>query len=47
MNSMTNTRSNNLVLTWVAVTDMRGGERLEARWVEAPHGHAPHASHAA
>ena len=46
MNSTTNTRSG-LVLTWVAVTDVRGGERLEARWVEAPQTHAPHASHAA
>ena len=46
MNSMTNTRSD-LVLTWVAVTDVRGGQRLEARWVEAPQSHAPHATHAA
>lgn len=46
MNSTTNTRSG-LVLTWVAVTDVRGGERLEARWVEAPQLHAPHATHAA
>lgn len=47
MNSTTNTRSNNLVLSWVAVTDVRGGERLEARWVQAPETHAPHATHAA
>lgn len=46
MNSTTNTRPD-LVLTWVAVTDVRSGERLEARWVEAPHTHAPHATHAA
>ncbi|GAB6984544.1 hypothetical protein [Nocardioides pyridinolyticus] len=46
MNSLTNTRSG-LMLTWVAVTDVRGGERLEARWTVAPQTHAPHATHAA
>ena len=39
--------NNNLVLTWVAVTDVHGRERLEARWAEAPQSHAPHAAHAA
>ena len=40
MNSTTNNRSE-LVLTWVAVTDVRSGERLEGRWIEAPQTHAP------
>ncbi len=39
--------NNNLVLTWVAVTDVRGRERLEAQWIAAPQGHAPHVTHAA
>lgn len=42
-----NSTANNLVLTWVAVTDVRGRERLEARWVHAPGTHAPQATHAA
>ncbi|GAB3198604.1 hypothetical protein GCM10027062_13160 [Nocardioides hungaricus] len=44
---MTNNGVNDLVLSWVAVTDVRGRKRLEARWVEAPRTHAPHATHAA
>lgn len=47
MNSTTNTVRHDLVLTWVSATDVRGRERLEARWVEAPQTHAPHAVHAA
>ena len=46
MNSTTNNRDT-LVLTWVAVTDVHGRERLEARWVAPPETHAPHATHAA
>ena len=45
--SMTNTRSD-LVLTWIAVTDVHGRERLEGRWVLTPHSSAPaHSTHAA
>jgi hypothetical protein len=47
MNTPTNTQSRRLVLTWVAVADVHGGERLEARWIEAPQTHAPLATHAA
>jgi hypothetical protein len=46
MNFTTNTPSPHLVLTWVAVTDVRGRERLEARWVEPLQTHAPHAPQA-
>ena len=41
-----NSTTNNLVLTWVPVTDVRGRARLEARWVQTPDTHAPHATHA-
>lgn len=36
--------NNHLVLTWVAVTDVHGRERLEARWSPAPQTHASHAA---
>ena len=39
--------NNNLVLTWVAVTDVRGHQRLEARWTAAPQSAAPLSTHAA
>lgn len=39
--------NNDLILTWVAVTDRHGSARLEARWTEAPRPHASHTSHAA
>ena len=30
-----NTRTNNLVQTWVQVTDESGRARLESRWIDA------------
>lgn len=40
--------TNNLVLTWVSVTDVDGRTRLEARWSPAPQSGAPvHGVHAA
>jgi hypothetical protein len=40
--------TNNLVQTWVSVTDADGRSRLEARWITAPQSGAPsHATYAA
>ena len=40
--------TNNLVQTWVVVTDVTGRTRLEARWLAASHSGAPaHVTHAA
>jgi hypothetical protein len=40
--------ANNLVQTWVSVTDVTGRARLEARWIPAPQSGAPvHVTHAA
>ena len=40
--------TNNLVLTWVSVTDVDGRTRLEARWSPAPQsGTQQHVTHAA
>jgi len=33
--------TNNLVQTWVSVTDLDGRTRLEARWTPAPQSGAP------
>jgi hypothetical protein len=40
--------TNNLVQTWVSVTDVNGRTRLEARWIPAPQSGAPsHVTYAA
>jgi len=45
---MTDMKTNNLMQAWVAVTDVNGETRLEARWLPAPQSGAPmHVSHAA
>ena len=42
------TMTNDLVQTWVPVTDIDGRTHLEARWTPAPHAGAPvQAPHAA
>ncbi len=40
--------TNNLVQTWVSVTDVNGRTHLEARWIPASHSGAPsYVTHAA